>query len=337
MKIIIIQNTAYHFEVTISLYSTLNQMGYDTLLYICKKVAEKNQYMQQEFIEAYNIKTVDIQDIYPEDSIGLVVSAYPYCNRIDVVPNVDDNIFSILRTTNLFFICHRLKKQNDNNNANQSIAITPDNSIYLTPLASSIGNDYIWLTDCPVQPEYDTTLEFSRLTIQGDFVFQHRDPVFINQLMTTSYNKKINWKIIGNKSKKFVTKYLKDSNLCNTYENISQKQLYHLLATETDFIVPCMDEHTRNGDYLLERYSTSFLYAYTLKKPIFAHEIFEKVYNIPGIYYNKNNVSSKFEELLTINYYKYQQLIDSFYYITEPLIKHNEIVINKKLKRASSE
>jgi hypothetical protein len=337
MQIIIIQNTDYHFEVTVSLYSTLKHMGYDVLLYVCKKVAKKNKYMQQEFIEAYSIKTVYIQDIYPENSIGLVVSAYPYCNRIDVVPNIEDDIFSILRTNNLFFICHRLKKQNDNNKANQNIAITTNNSICLTPLASSIGIDYIWLTDCPVQSEYNTVLQFPRLTIQGDFVFRHRDPVFINQLMVTPLNKAIHWKIIGNKSKEFVTTYLRDSNHCNTYENISQKELYYLLATETDFIVPCMDEHTRNGDYVLERYSTSFLYAYTLKKPIFAHEVFEKVYNIPGIYYNDNNVLSKFEELLNINYFKYQQLINSFYYIKDPLIKHNEIVIHKKLKKTSSE
>lgn len=319
----IIQNTHYHFETVISLYSVLKQLNYNVSLYQCNKVKSQNSFNQNKFIEKYNISLSSSTHSIQKDDIGFVVSSYPSSLTKEIIPNNDDLIFSKIRK--LIYICHRFGDESDYSETN---IINRKNAICLSPLSKAIGVDYIYLIDSPINPQKNTLDNTIKLTIQGHFQLKNRTSEVLTMLDSLGYQKTI-LNIIGTKSAAWLGNNRKEN--VHVYEDINECEFYDL-CNSTHFLIPSINSHIKNQTYIKERYSSNFNLAYILEKPIFAHEVFEKVYNIPGIYYNDNNILDQLYKLLDINNNQYLNLINNFTKIKKDMRSHNSSIILNKIQ-----
>jgi hypothetical protein len=87
----------------------------------------------------------------------------------------------------------------------------------------------------------------------------------------------------------------------------------------------------KNKMYIKQKFSSNFLQALCFEKPIFCDEIFKKIYELPGIYYNDNNFKDKFEELLSISEENYIKLVDSYKELKQNLRFKNKRKLLQKI------
>ena len=176
-KIIVIQNTHYHFETLISVYQTLKELGYSTLIYTCDNITKR--FKQEEFFSKYKLELASIDDILDSDA-GIVISAFPnpYVSYENAIPNEDDIIFSLL-SNKLIYISHRFKYAEDY----MGNKFTPENSICLSPLSLKIGINYINLVNCPIVPEHTNNDSEIKFTIQAHFELTNRDLCLFEQII----------------------------------------------------------------------------------------------------------------------------------------------------------
>jgi hypothetical protein len=331
-KIILIQNTHYHFETLISLYQMLTNIGYD--VYIYRYLLDF--YGQTNFLAINNAKIAD-DAILKQCQIAIFISTYPnpQVSRENAIPNYLDIFDSI--DTKYLYITHRFKNLSDYTNKESNINI--GNSLSLSPISSNIGLDYIYLNNYIIQPNYCFEPNKLKLTIQGHFEFKHRDVKLLFDSLRVLDLKKINKKIQIN----FVgTKLNTINNLItditdieiNKYENVSEHDFYNILNNSTDFILSLLNPTIKNQTYAIERYSSNFNHATALEKPILCHQYFKDIYKIPGIYYTSDTFQQSLIELI---YYtdnsKYNNFIKQFEDVKSFMDQHNKIIFNKKFKK----
>lgn len=326
-NIYIIQNTVYHFETTVSLYAVLQQLNLPVSLYRCVGVKKKNLFQQQEFLYRYGIHESDIGSI-DENGIGFVVSAYPSAFTKDRIPSDNDIIFSKLKK--LVYICHRFGNPQDYLSTN---TINSSNAICLSPLAAKIDIDYIYLTHSPVAPNICPLDNGLRLTTQGHFEQKNRNKDLLNQLIDILGRKGGILNIVGTNAKQWLGNI---ADHIHYYESISECNFYDICNNMTHFLLPTIDMHTKYQTYIRDRYSSNFNLAYILEKPIFAHEIFQKIYRTPGIYYNDKNFRSKLNQLLNIQNLEYLDLVKQFSKHKKYLLEHNAHIIHQKINNLIS-
>ena len=330
-KIIIIQNTHYHFETVLSLYQMLKNLELFPQIYRCLNV--KDGFNQINFLKKYNIETIELDHIDSE-MIGVVVSTYPN-PQVDIknaIPNNDDAIFSILKKT--IYISHRFKNANDYDGT-----INSSNTLCLSPLSEKIGIDYLSFTDIPVEPIYSSYYRDIQLTIQGHFELAGRNASLFNNIINIISNKVKNKKIIinilGTNTARIID-YLQDITASNVeirpYDCLDEDNFYHIMNNETDWFLPLITPELNNSTYSLERYSSNFNMAVSLRKPIFCHEYFKNIYNIPGIYFNETNLEESLTHCLTIDSQKYNKLLQEFDPLIIKLRHHNKTTLMKKIE-----
>lgn len=333
--IVVIQNTEYHFETAISLYSMLDKLKRNVYFY--RTPVLQNRYKQLEFLANYKVRMVTDNIITDNNTIGMIVSVYPnpYVNKNEAIPNYNnDKIFSIISQERLLYVSHRFKNIDDyEDNINQN------NSLCLSPLSNKIGLDNLYLAHTLMEPDVSFHDSIIRLTFQGHFSLGGKDLILLKTMISClskiDITKHIMINIVGTNLQHTINA-LQPINLppntqikfCNA---VDEDIFYHILNHETDFIVPLLTPELNNSTYILERYSTNFNLALSLHKPIFCHEIFKEIYKIPGIYFNSTDIESRLQQTINISQKEYVKLIQSFDIIVSLFQNHNQQIIEKKI------
>lgn len=329
-KIIIIQNTHYHFETTLSLYQMLKNLGLDPQIYRCLNI--KDQFNQINFLKKYNVSTIGLDHIDSEMT-GMVISAYPnpYVSENNCIPNINDPVFLVLKK--LLYISHRFKNIDDyigNINSN--------NAICLSSLSEKIGIDYLCLTDIPIKPKYSSLDGGIQLTVQGHFELSGKNASLFTNIVNIANkvkDKKIIINIIGTNTAR-ITEHLLGITISNveirTHDCLDEDSFYNIMNNQTDWLLPLITPELNNNTYSLERYSSNFNMATSLRKPIFCHNYFKNIYNIPGIYFNETNLEESLIYCLTVSSQKYNNLLQEFDQLIVKLRNHNETTLIKKIQ-----
>lgn len=329
-KIIIIQNTDYHFETVLSLYQMLKNLGLDPHIYRYLKI--KDRFNQINFLNKYNIKTIELNHIDSE-MIGIVVSAYPnpQVGVSNSIPNINDPIFSVLKK--LLYISHRFKNASDYNGA-----INNNNVLCLSPLSEKICIDYLCFTDIPILPTYSFHNKDIQLTIQGHFELAGRNTSLFKNIINIISNqikdKKIVINILGTNTARII-RHLQDMTIPNIeiklHDCLDEDNFYRVINNETSWLLPLITPELNNSTYSLERYSSNFNMSTSLRKPIFCHEYFKHIYNIPGIYFNETNLEQSLIDCLNIDSQRYENLLQEFDPLIIKLRHHNKTTLTKKI------
>lgn len=330
--IVVIQNTEYHFETVLSLYQILKKIGLNAQVYRCLNV--KNKFDQINFLQKYNVETIELSDVN-SDVIGIIVSAYPnpQVGIKNAIPNITDPIFSIVKKN--LYISHRFKNTSDYNGL-----INSSNALCLSPLSERISIDYLYLTDIPLSPIHSFSHKDIRLTIQGHFELSGRNislfKDIIDIIALEIKDKKITINILGTNTNSAI-KCLQNINTTNLdiklYDSLNEDNFYDIINNKTDWLLPLITPELKNSTYSLERYSSNFNIATSLRKPIFCHEYFKNIYNIPGIYFNETNLKESLINCLTIDSNKYNNLLQEFTTLIIKLSHHNKTTLMKKISQ----
>lgn len=317
LKILIIQNTSYHFETTISLYASIKRLN-------PKKVdiiqLRSNWTQQEEFLKQYNISYINkLSNLRFSYDMAFVISAYPnpHVKINDSIPEINNPLFNFYKDR-IIYVSHRFDKIEDYLN---HPTININNTICLSPISSRIGIDYIYPIEYPVAPKIFEE-NYSVFTIQGHFEL-------VNRILDNNN--------IFNCSNQFDLNFLGTNiptiNLCENhkyYPNLNEINFYQIL-NNSKFLFPMIDDKIKNGTYINQRFSSNFNHAMALEKPIFAHKIFKDIYGIPGIYYNDDNINEQFNDILNISKSKYNELIENFKIVKEKYYLHNNYFLTKKI------
>lgn len=316
LKILIIQNTYYHFETTISLYSSLLRLNPNKVSLV--KI-ENNYTQQDEFIQKHGINIINYFDpsIYNYD-IAFIVSAYPnpYVDIRNSIPLIDNPVIQHYKNRSIF-ICHRFDRASD---FQRHPFIKLDNSLSLSKLSQSIGLQYWYPIEYPIESVYQTKNNYC---IQGHFEFNNRQ--IFSDIINNSINNTYEINIIGTSTNKII------SNNAKYLSNLNEIDFYNALNNQK-FILAMIDDQIRDGTYIRQRFSSNFNHAAALNKPIFCNEIFKDIYEIPGIYYNNSNIYEKFQELINISEIEYSKLVDSFNPFKDKYYNHNNKILSQKIE-----
>lgn len=329
-KIIIIQNTNYHFETVLSLYQMLKNLGLDPQIYRCLDI--QDGFNQINFLKKYNISTIDLDHV-DSKIIGIVVSAYPnpQVGIKDSIPNINDPIFSVLKK--LLYISHRFKNISDYNGT-----INSNNTLCLSPLSEKIGIDCLCFTDIPIEPIYPSYDGDIRFTIQGHFELAGRNASLFKSIISIVSNKvkdkKIVINILGTNTARII-RHLQDITISNIeiklHDCLDEDNFYRVINNETSWLLPLITPELNNSTYSLERYSSNFNMSISLRKPIFCHEYFKHIYNIPGIYFNETNLEQSLIDCLNVDSQRYDNLLQEFDPLIIKLRHHNKTTLTKKI------
>lgn len=315
-KILIIQNTPYHFETTISLYSSLKRLN-PKKLDIIQIIEEYTN--QKEFLTNNNISYIDMSDMSQFSyDIAFVVSAYPnpHVKLNDSIPNIQHGLFEFY-VNRMVYVCHRFDNKND-------YTIHPrinfKNALSLSKLSKNIGLDFFYPIEYQIQPKLftDTIPIFS---IQGHFELKNRI-ILNNRIFSCSSDFIIN----------FIGTSLPHQQCENhkLYSNLNETDFY-ITLNNCKFLFPMIDDKIKNHTYTNQRFSSNFNHAMALEKPIFAHESFKHIYEIPGIYYNATNIEQQFDQLLHLNDDEYHNMIDQFKQIKNRYYQSNSKTLSQKI------
>lgn len=331
-KILIIQNTDFHFEVCTYLYSLFKQIGYDPFIYRCNTVKTMTLNTDQSlFLQKFNFQTIE-ENIFPQDFLcGIIISAYPNprVTKRDAIPNSNDRI--IKRFINkLIYITHRFKDPIDYVDAD----IGYNNTLSLSPISKNVNIDYINLIDSIIQPEHRFTSQNIKITIQGHFEYRNRNVGSLINLIKR-ISRPIQLNILGTQTKTMlvseVLEMMKNNKIkIKIFDNVSNHKFFDILNKETDFVLALLDPETKYGQYVTQRYSTNFCHCMCLEKPIICHKNFQEIYNIPGIYYDHNYDI----DISSISTDEYKNIVSQFKDIKIKLSYHNLTTINKKINEA---
>ena len=224
--IIVVQNTSYHFETTLSIYQSLFSMGLNVYLYRCAP----NRFDQLNFLKEINVRLADEQ-IIKEACCGFVVSAYPNPNPqisiADPIPNSRYQIFKTLHNR-LIYISHRFKNEPDyTQNVNP---ITKKNSICLSPIAEKIGLDYFNLIEMPMKEQNVKINNVFKLTAQHHFGLNGRDVGVISEILSNVKKDSFKISLLGTKTNNILDKFEKDlSDKISVHEGLSEKKFYDII------------------------------------------------------------------------------------------------------------
>lgn len=312
--ILIIQNTNYHFETTVSLYSSLLRLNPAKLSIV--KIPNID-ISQKEFTDKYRINTISHVDssVYNYD-VAFIVSAYPnpHVTIQNSIPLINHRICQYYKKS-CIFLCHRFNRASDFRN---HTLINLQNSLSLSRLSTKIGLDYWYPTEYPVTPFYQTKNNYC---IQGHFELNNR--VILPEIM--NYNDKFQLSMIGANADDVI-----QQSHTKCLSNLSEIDFYNAINNQK-FILAMIDDKIKNGTYIKQRFSTNFLHACALEKPIFCHQIFKEIYEIPGVYYDDINIYEKFQELINLSEDKYYQLVNQFVSLKTRYNFHNDNILRQKI------
>lgn len=290
-RALIIQNTNFHFETALAAYYSVIHSGYDAFLN--RRHADPDERGQADFCELYGIKMDTPGARY---DLGVIVSFYP-----DDQYGIYRRLRDILdRCGMIICISHRVEVLDDLPSYYGECSV-----VALTPLGARLGMQTFWQFENPVMPEYrppSTSNVFC--AVQGNFWQGARDLNLFRRFDPAFSGLKIS--LIGNGCVDGCTgpnfKYVQAPSEVEFYSAINKNS----------YIIACIDPETRGRAYARERFSSNFSLSLSLEKPLFCHEFFRDLYEVPGIYYNNRNFNEMVYRMLDADikeYDAYVQLI----------------------------
>jgi hypothetical protein len=277
---------------------------------------------QKNFLTVNKINFIDVYDqsIYDYD-IAFIVSAYPnpYVSMYDSVPNTFHPVIQLFDKRSIF-ICHRFNRPSD---FEQHPRINRDNSLSLSVLSLKNNIDFFYPIEYSITPKVFSS-NIAEYCIQGHFEQNNRYdvPDFINNC-----NEKYKLNFLGTS----IFQMIKTKFNCHSYKsNLNETKFYEQL-NNCKFLLPMIDNNIKNQTYAYERFSSNFNHAAALEKPVFCHEIFKSIYEIPGIYYDDSNIKNQFEYMININDTEYENLLTEFIKFKEKYRLHNNSILSKKI------
>lgn len=324
-KIIVLQNTNYHFETALSVYKSLEDAGADVFIH---QFFQDDRFGQDSFLKHLGVKQAQQSDL-EEAACGFVVSAYP--NPHVTIPNavpLNGHQSIQLFGKRLVYISHRFGKTDDYNN--RASPVRAHNCVCLSPLSSKIGIDHIYPIDMPIKPERRPFARPLQLVIQGHFELKSRNmPDWLQSLDDGS--KRAGVVLLGGLSTPELISEIKKKRFVYL-PNQSEISFYRLLNRNTNFIFTMIDGAMKNRTYIRERFSSNFNQAFALEKPIVCHEAFKGIYGTPGLYYNDNNIKEVIERLFGMNQADYDSMVAEFEVAKKPRREHNNRVLTAKVE-----
>jgi len=299
-KVAILHNSTNNFEVAICLYETLSK--YSELDVGFYKLIENDQFDQLNYIKKYNINLINFEEASKCD-IGICVSTE------------EDKENQIFKNIKIIYISHKFDDFNMYKNE-----INTNNCLCLSPLSRKVGIDYFTPLEMPMEPKYKNTSKLN-LLVQGHF--ENRNLELLDTIQNYSNFQLTFLGTNFNSSNKFKFDF-------KILSNLKEIEFYEQIQ-DCNFILCMINAKIKNKMYIKQKFSSNFLQALCFEKPIFCDEIFKKIYELPGIYYNDNNFKDKFEELLSISEENYIKLVDSYKELKQNLRFKNKRKLLQKI------
>jgi hypothetical protein len=317
-KVLIIQNTSYHFEVVLSLYASLLRLGFDTLDVI---QTGPNNTEQENFLLQNNVSLITSDSDLSNYHVAFIISVYPsvLTKRKKSIPDFESRIIQhFIKRRNNINICHRFGCPRDFN----GYYITKKNTLFLSMLAKLSNLDFFCPVESIVKPKLYESSGLVLSCVQGNFHLKNR--TIKEEILNKFF---LNSKII------FMGNSLSEVNKISSndyYEKLNEVEFYEKLNS-VKFLLCMIDDKIKEASYVKNRFSTNFQHAVSLEKPIFCHEVFKPIYDIPGIYYNDFNINDKFEQLISISCNDYLKLVDDIKDYKNKYINHNNSILIQKI------
>ena len=330
-KVIVLQNTRYHFETALSVYKSLEDMGVVSYLHQCYKKEDITR--QLEFANSLNMRLASEQDM-ESARCAFVVSAYPnpHGNRKEWIPGGSHP--SIKRFgRRIVYISHRFGSSADYDF--NGGPVRRHNALCLSALSSRIGVDYMYPVDMPIKPEMRPLVRPVQFTVQGRLEQKNRlTPDWMFAMEDGSNRAWI--RVLGGKyDESEIPVGMKTRNLM-FLPNQSESSFYKNINKETNFLMPMIDRKIKNGIYEQDRFSSTFNHAFAMKKPVFCHTDFKEVYGVPGVYYDDENALEMAEKIFRMTREDYDSITREFSTAKRPRRKHNKRILRSKIEAVCS-
>ena len=326
-KIIVLQNTRYHFETALSVYKSLENMGVEPYLHQCH--GQKDITGQLEFVSSLGMRIASEQNM-ESARCAFVVSAYPNPHGIlkEWIPCGGDP--SIERFgKRIVYISHRFtsSKDYDFNGG----PVRRHNSICLSPLSSRIGVDYMWPVDMPIKPEMRPLYRPVQFTVQGRLELANRlTPDWMFAMEDGSNRAWI--RFLGGKYEEYALPADTKTRNLMFLPSQSESSFYKNINKETNFLMPMIDRKIKDGMYEKDRFSSTFNHAFAMEKPVFCHIDFKGVYGVPGVYYDDENASEMAEKIFRMTREDYESMTREFSTAKRLRRNHNARIIRSKIE-----
>jgi hypothetical protein len=327
-KIVVLQNTDYHFETALSIYKSLEDAGAEVFIHqICK-----DRFGQAEFLDSLGMKKASPSDLR-EASCAFVISAYPnpQVKFENALPYGNDPAIRMFGNR-IVYISHRFGSADDYK-TNRS-PVKTHNSLCLSPLSARVGVDHINLIDMPIKPARKPLGRPIDFVVQGHFELKNRSvPEWF--LAMDDGSGRARFIFLGGFARPMLPSKIEGKDIV-FLENQSESSFYETLNKRANFIATMIDGSIKKGTYVKERFSSNFNQAFAMEKPIICHEDFKNIYGVPGFYYNDENHQEVVEKLFSMTQKDYDSMVDEFAEAKKPRREHNNRILSVKVEAVCS-
>lgn len=294
LPILVLQNTWYHFETTLSIYQILEDAGY--MPYVFRCTPDPDKFGQEKFLKRIGAR-IATKDAMRDAAAAVVISAYPNPKVVsaEAVPYAENCLSRYLRNK-VLYISHRFGNRLDYEV--NPYGICEENTFCLSPLASKIGLDHLFFVKTPVKP---VALEWKKpiwLTVQGHFEIENRMLGWLALITKDWQYEDVIIQLVGTGADRIGAAAFHGRKNVEIFSDLPEREFYSRVNGHTHFLLPLIDPDMKNQTYGQERYSSNFNVAWAMEKPVLCHEAFKDVYGLPGFYYNYDNFNERVSKLL---------------------------------------
>lgn len=341
--ILLILNTNYHVETTLSIYESLRQLGHKCQVLLDYKPQEINpeinDYDLRPFFTKYEIPFLEKSEFLGADK---TYDKYIYISGGVFLSNLQDEAFRkenadlVNRTKDSsIFIAHTANYYSLNDLAGRHF----NNSyiISVTPYSQKYGLDFLYQIENAVLsqlPKITHPNEVRKFLVLGRFCWYTRNFDYIHEILRSNKTYD-NFEIIlmGQKptavSKFIELEEYKDQTIpVKVKFDVSETDYYNTI-NESDFLINLIDY--RFDDYFKVKFSSNINHSVAFSKPSLCFLGLNLPYNIPSIEYDAHDFLSKFEECLTMPKNDYLNMCDNFNVPKSNMRHHNTRILESLL------
>jgi hypothetical protein len=337
-NVLIVLNTNFHFETTISLYETLKLNGYYPVILLDYSYRNPSDYTlydynSEEFCKNFKLNyitsyTCNLSDKFDK---ALIVSGSEFLKTLEINKHIVKDF-----NDKIIFVFHR---------SNYSEQIEFCKTVFKNPKAVSVTNfsqkfnlPFIFQIENPIINQLKPKLNINspiEFLVLGRFCWPNRSLNYIDEIISldTKLKNPVKISIVGqkpfdeNEIQAFKNKKLNQITI-EVEHNISEIDFYNKIQN-TDYILNLIDY--KRGFYFLDRFSSNITHTIAFKKPSLCFMPFNLIYNIPSVEYTPKDFKDKFLECVNMSQDDYLNISNNFTEIIKNMRNHNTIVINNLL------
>lgn len=339
-KILIIHNTDYHTEVTLSYYGVLESNNFDPYIYsIYNHYDIKNLFKEYKlnYIEEYKTEYKNIFKkaflITPMNKMTDFLPNFRY--RKGSSPNYEDNLVQDFKSKIILVFHKPSKYQKDFLYINNDF---PNfTGIGLSPVSQALGLNYLFPLDNTLaksltrKNHINDKVKFLLIGRFGDIHFRRLDYIIgltkINNLKQYLL-KDFEIIVVGEQAENIIS-HFKNIDYVKIKSNLNEIDFYKEV-NDADFILNLLENNSKkeyNFDVLTSNYNHSF----SFRKPQICNEFANLICPIPSITFIEEDFSSffkAFEKAVNISNENYQRMITNFEIPINNMRLHNAQILN---------